>query len=457
MDRYTRIIFKYIYMNIRYVSGIIFILLPLTLLSFCNSSELPEKEELIIYFNEKASPLNDKSDLDELVELAGGRKLVLLGEATHGTSDFYSWRAAISKRLIEEKGFSFIAVEGDFASIYRLNKYVKDLPGAAGSAREVVREFDRWPQWMWANEDVVKLAEWMREYNSNLSSGERVGFYGMDVYGQWQAMEDLDTYAARYMPSYHGRIEDKLMCFAAHSDEFEYARSVARGGRSCREELEGVVELLRSNSVRLREQDERAYFRAKQNAIVVKNAEEFYRLAVIDNNESWNSRAKHMWYTVQHIMDYRSPDGKGVVWAHNTHIGDSRATPMHTEGRVNIGYLSRDDKGIENVLSVGFGTYTGRVNAGTNWGSRMNIMEIPRGMEGSYENILGSVDMEQFYLIFDEEDRQHELLKDFRGHRAIGVVYSPAHESGNYVPTVLPERYDAFIFIRETEELKPVE
>ncbi len=443
-------------MKAKYLFILLIFAVPLIFFSFCNSSGVSETERLAGYFSERARQLEDSGDLDELIELAGERDLVLLGESTHGTSDFYSWRAAISKRLIEEKGFSFIAVEGDFAAIYRLNKYVKDLPGSHSSARDVVREFDRWPPWMWANEDVVRLAEWMRDYNSNLDPDERVGFYGMDVYGQWKAMEDLDKYVASYFSDYHGRIEEKLMCFARHSDEFEYARSVARGATSCEEELKGVVELLSNYSEMLREKDERKFFRAMQNAMVVKNAEEFYRLAVQDENASWNSRATHMWHTVQHMMEYRSPDSKGIVWAHNTHVGDAQATTMRDDNRVNIGNLSRRDLGRDNVFSVGFSTYKGRVNAGSNWGSRMEVMNIPQGMEGSYEHIFGSLEMDRFYLIFDEDDREKELLREFRGHRAIGVVYHPAHERGNYVPTILPERYDAFIFIRETEELQPV-
>ncbi len=443
-------------MSPKYLLPALLFLIAFSVLAYCNNGEVSETEQLIDYFNEKAIQLEDEQDLDELVHMAGERDLVLLGEASHGTTDFYSWRASISKRLIEEKGFSFIAVEGDFAALYHLNKYVKDLPGAAGSAEEVVREFDRWPEWMWANEDIVDLAEWMREYNEGRESGDMAGFYGMDVYGHWEAMEDLDNYIRDYLPDYREKAQEKLMCFASYTDEHDYARAAARGQVDCSEELKGVVELLKDNSSRLKEESEREYFRAKQNAYVVKNAEDFYRLAPVDDNESWNSRATHMWRTVQRIASYRGEGARGVVWAHNTHIGDARATSMHDENRVNIGALSRQEMGRENVFSIGFGTYTGTVAAGSSWGSRMEIMELPEGREESYEYILGSVDLEQYFLIFDQDDRDHELLSERRGHRAVGVVYNPVHDAGNYVPTVLPERYDAFIFIRETSELQLV-
>ncbi len=414
--------------------------------------------ELVDYLSEKAVPVNDIDDLDEIIHAAGSRRLVLLGESSHGTAEFYRWRADITRRLITEKGFSFIAVEGDWASIYRLNKYVLDLPGAGSSARRILQGFDRWPEWMWANTEIEELAEWLREYNSDLPAGEKVGFYGMDVYGQWEAMDDLVEYAGEHLPGHFAEINRNLECFAAYDrDEWTYARAVTgRGHPSCEQGLVEVVEVLQAESSRLRKIDEKEFFRAKQNAWVVRNAEDFFRLAVLDNQGSWNSRATHMWETVQRLFREYGDGSKGIVWAHNTHVGDAGATTMRYQEMVNIGLLSRRELGPGQVFITGFGTLHGRVNAGSGWGSDMQIMRIPEGMQGSWEDLSGQVGHERFFLIFDEEDRNHPLLNRFIGHRAIGVVYNPRQESGNYVPSILPHRYDAFIFIRETGPLRPV-
>jgi len=217
-----------------------------------------------------------------------------------------------------------------------------------------------------------------------------------------------------------------------------------------------VVGILNDYSERLEDSGQKKYFRAKQNAIVIKNAEDFFRLAITDNTGSWNSRATHMWETVYRLLRQHGDDSKGIVWAHNTHVGDSDASSMRFQDMVNIGRLSRRELGQDKVFITGFGTFSGRVNAGSSWGSRMERMRIPGGIEGSYENIFGQIEHERFYLLFDEEDRNHNLLNEFRGHRAIGVVYNPHNETGNYVPTILPLRYDSFIFIRETNPLQPV-
>ena len=432
-----------------------FIFLLFFLSSHRNSS--PDAE-LVRFLSKKAVPVNDYGDLDDLIKIAGSRRLILLGEASHGTAEFYRWRSEITKRLIVENEISFIAVEGDWASIYRLNEYVKNAPGSPSTARRVLRTFDRWPEWMWGNTEIENLAEWLKDYNSKLPQDEKVGFFGMDVYGQWEAMEDLLEFTVKYMPDYHSEIRNKLQCFANYDrDEWRYARAVVGMGHpSCAGELSEVVELLRQMAPVLREIDENKFIRARQNAIVLKNAEDFFRLAITDNTASWNSRATHMWESVMWLLNEHGDNSKAVVWAHNTHVGDAEATTMRYQNMVNIGQLSRQFLGADEVFITGFGTNTGRVNAGSSWGSAMQQMRIPKAIEGSYENIFSQIRHEQFYLIFDDKDRNHPELMQFRGHRAIGVVYNPRYEAGNYVPTILPLRYDAFIFIRETSELKPV-
>jgi erythromycin esterase len=414
-------------------------------------------QDIVSYFTSKAIAFNDAADLDQIVEAAGQRKLALLGEASHGTHEYYHWRAEISKRLVTEYGFNFIAVEGDWASIYRLNKYVKGLEGTMSNARQVLQSFNRWPRWMWANTDILSLAEWLREHNETLLEGEKVGFYGMDVYGQWQAMEDLLDYTRKYLPEEFDNIEQRLNCFARYgSDEWVYARIVAGGQQSCEEELQGIVDILRSNRDGLIGTDEKSYFRAKQNALVVQNAESFYRLAIHSSAGSWNSRVDHMWLTVQRLLEFHGDQSRGIVWAHNTHVGDSRATTMPMRNKYNIGNLSRSSLGSENVFIVGFGTQKGKVNAGRRWGEKMQVMHVPRARRGSLDHFLGQVPYEKFFLLFNDDDRENPLLSEPMGHRAIGVTYDPYMEPGNYVSTFPARRYDALIFFQKTTALKPL-
>ncbi|MFO7720641.1 MAG: erythromycin esterase family protein [Gillisia sp.] len=198
------------------------------------------------------------------------------------------------------------------------------------------------------------------------------------------------------------------------------------------------------------------HFRAKQNALVVKNAEDYFRLAVRGGAPSWNSRAEHMWVSVKRLLDLYGPNSKGIVWAHNTHVGDARATNMASHGMVNIGSLSRQELGGANVFITGFGTYRGMVNAGSQWGSPMQIMKVPGAHNESIEFALNQVGKPAFLLIFDEIDKAHSLFAQYIGHRAIGVVYNPRNEMGNYVPTYFTQRYDSFIFINKTNALKPI-
>lgn len=439
-----------------YMKLISFILI--TLFTGCLNGQEKQNVDLAEYITGRAAELKTSDDLDQLIESAGTKKLVMLGESTHGTSEYYFWRSEISKRLIAEKGFSFIVVEGDWASIYRLNKYVKDLPGALKTASDVVKTFNRWPEWMWANEEIVELAEWLRSFNDELPIEKKIGFYGLDVYGQWDAMQKLIDYAETELPDDYEIIKANLECFLAYGyDEWQYARAVTQRGNSCEPQLNEVVDLLKAKAEVLRTIDKKKYFYAKQNALVVKNAEEYYRLAIRDGTDSWNSRVYHMDYTITRLLDYYGNDSKGIVWAHNTHIGDAGATSMFQQNMVNIGHLKRNELGRENVFLVGFSTYTGNVMAGSQWGARRQVMDIPKGQPGSIEALLNKVEKDSYYLMFTEDDRNNDELMQLRGHRAIGVVFNPTFEIRNYVPTILPERYDAFIFFRETKALTPVD
>ena len=408
-------------------------------------------------FKEKAISLANASSLDPLIAAAGSKRLVLLGEASHGTHEYYVWRDIISRRLIEEHGFNFIAVEGDFASLYKLNQYVKNVEGAGNSAREILSQLNRWPTWMWANEEVVVLIEWLRKYNDDLPQDKKVGFYGMDVYDEWHSKEMVLEMLKKTDEASLNYAKQQYNCFNPYKGEsWQYAHAVKGGKPDCAEATKKVVEYIRSNREVLGHLSNDAYFYLLQNAIVVHNAEEFYRESVSSKDAvSWNSRVFHMRETVGDLLALYGENSKGVVWAHNTHIGDASFTSMRNSGEKNIGQLKRETLGKENVFLIGFSSYKGKVIAGSSWGARMEEMTVPNAIKNSVENQLNKTGLKAFYLIFDEEDRLEKNLK-VTGHRAIGVVYNPQFDRRQFVPTIVPMRYDALIFFRETTALQPL-
>jgi erythromycin esterase-like protein len=406
-----------------------------------------------------ARPLADAGDLDPLLDAIGDARYVLLGEASHGTSEYYSWRARLSQRLIREKGFSFLAVEGDWPDCYRVNRYVKGYRGAGESAREVLHAFDRWPTWMWANWEVVALAEWLKGHNQSLDEGRKVGFYGLDVYSLWESLHSLMSYLKRTDPEALAAAERAFRCFEPYGEDVqEYARATAFVPTSCEDEVVGLLGELRGRS-KLYENDPEAAFNAEQSALVVVGAERYYRAMVRGGPESWNVRDHHMADTLDRLMvHHRARQGqrpKAIVWEHNTHIGDARATDMANAGMTNIGQLARERHEGEGVFLVGFGSYRGSVIAGRSWGAKMERMPVPEAREGSWEELLhGAVGKDGLLLLSGAEG---DALFEPRGHRAIGVVYNPAHERyGNYVTTILPERYDAFLYLDESQALHPL-
>ena len=400
-------------------------------------------------------PLENAKSLDPLIHLASDKKVVLLGEATHGTSEFYAWRDSISRRLISEHGFSFILVEGDWASLFMLNRYVKGF-SPHSSAKEVVKQFDRWPPWMWRNEEVAALAEWLREYNSGLEPDKRVGFYGMDVYDEWNSYDEVMAFLADYDTALHSDISGFYYCMKMFGrDGWQYAGAISRGYHACAPKLRQAFEHLEEKLAADEELMPYDVLYVMQNARVFKNAEKFFRKAVTDRSASWNSRVQHMFATLQNLLGFHGPDAKAIVWAHNTHIGDARFTDMHLQAQVNSGQLAREHFGAENVLLTGFGTYTGQTLAGRQWGQAMLELTLPPAVSGSFEARLHHSMPGDFFLVMNPQLRQHPYIGEQSGHRAAGVVYNPEHEHmGNYVPSIPGSRYDVFIFFEKTSALR---
>jgi erythromycin esterase len=410
---------------------------------------------LIDQIKARSLPLRAERDLDPLLERIGGARYVLLGEASHGTSEYYTWRAAISRRLIEEKGFSFIAVEGDWPDCYRVNRYVKGYRDAGTDARAVLHAFTRWPTWMWANEEIVALAGWLRDHNRDRPPAERVGFYGLDVYSLWDSLYAVMSYLRHVDPSALPAARAAYHCFEPYGEDVQdYARATLLVPESCQDEAVHLLAEMRRRGPTYPDGGREEAFQAEQNALVIKNAEEYYRAMVRGGPDSWNVRDLHMNETLDRLMRLHGPAARGIVWEHNTHVGDARYTDMADEAMVNVGQLVREGHAEEGVVLVGFGSYQGTVIAGKEWEAPMERMPVPPGREGSWEQVLHAAGPENRLLVFDDPTRE---MLEVRGHRAIGVVYHPEYEHfGNYVPTVLPRRYDAFLFLDRTTALRPL-
>ncbi len=365
------------------------------------------------------------NDLTPLLKDINGRRIAMLGEASHGTHEYYTWRTAISKRLIQEQGFNFIAVEGDWPDCYKINRYIKGYKDAGDDIAAILNTFDRWPTWMWANWEVAALAEWLREYNKGLPAERKIGFYGLDVYSLWDSMKAMIDYLEREDPQTARSVRKAIQCFEPYREnEHLYARhSLTK--HSCRDEVWSLLREIRMKA-QLTDGDREASFNTEQNALVAVNAEKYYSSMMGFDDKSWNVRDTHMMETLHRLLQFHGMDAKGIVWEHNTHIGDARATDMKGAGMVNIGQLARGQYGTHNVYLCGFASYQGTVIAGDEWGKPMRVMDVPEAREGSIEEMLHEESNHNRYLLFgkQQDNRYYDRIR----HRAIGVVYNPLLE-----------------------------
>lgn len=423
---------------------------------------LPGTDDLAAMVRAAAQPLHGPADLDPLMERIGDARLVLLGEASHGTSEYYTWRAALSRRLIREKGFSFVAVEGDWPDCYRVNRYVKGYEDSGESAYEVLHAFDRWPTWMWANREVEEFTEWLRRRNFILPEERKVGFYGLDVYSLWDSLRAVLEYLEDADGGAVEAARAALRCFEPFGgDVQDYAWHTMMVPDACEDDVVELLRALRGAAPQFQNDGRESYFDAEQNAFVAKNAERYYRAMVRSNASSWNVRDEHMADTLDRLLAHHGPDARAIVWEHNTHIGDSRHTDMARAGMHNIGRLARERHERDGAVLVGFGGYRGSVIAGRAWNAPMERMPVPEAIPGSWEDVMRRAAMANgsgsgAMLLMLEDLRNSEVATQARGHRAIGVVYDPDHERGNYVPSSLPWRYDAFLFFENTRALRPI-
>jgi erythromycin esterase-like protein/predicted phosphoribosyltransferase len=408
----------------------------------------------------------NEHDYDALLALIGPARFALLGEASHGTQEFYRERAAITRRLITEKGFTAIAVEADWPDAWRVNRYVRGQPGDADAA-SALSGFKRFPAWMWRNTEVRDFVEWLRDYNTGRSAESQVGFYGMDLYSLFTSMHEVLAYLDRIDPEAAQRARYRYSCFdhaAEDSQAYGYAASFGLAP-SCED---AVVQQLREMTQRMADQpippgmERDEAFHAQQNARLVRNAEEYYRTMFHARVSSWNLRDSHMVETLQALERHLTANAAGAlpriaVWAHNSHLGDAAATEMGERGEWNVGQLMRDRYGAD-AVRIGFSTHHGSVTAASNWEQPPQRKRVRDGLPASWEDLFHQTGSPRFLLALQGNAALSKLAEPLRLQRAIGVIYRPETErQSHYFHTHLASQFDVMIHIDETSALEPLD
>lgn len=401
---------------------------------------------------------------DRIVNWIGEAEVVLLGEASHGTHDFYAVRAALTRRLIEERQFSAVAIEGDWPDAYQVNRYVQGLGGKDPIA--VLANFARFPSWMWRNTAVAEFISWLHEHNAGRPEQRRAGFYGIDLYSLHASMRAVVEYLQTVDPAAAQSARASYSCFEHFGEDLErYAWVAGREATaSCAEAVARQLMTLRERRADwLRHDGPMAhddYFYAEQNARLAQNAERYYRTMLEGHVESWNIRDQHMAETIGELQAYlgrRGLPAKLVVWAHNSHLGDARATELGRTGELNVGQLVRERLGAAAKL-VGFTTYSGTVIAASEWGGRAAVKRVQPALDGSFEDLFHRAGVSRFFLPMDSGERLRELLTAERLERAIGVIYRPEQERwSHYFHARMAEQFDAVLHLDETHALEPLE
>lgn len=409
----------------------------------------------------QASPLSGGTqDFDDVMDLIGDATIVMLGEASHGTAEFYATRARLTQRLISEKGFNLVAIEGDWPDSLGVNRFVKDGPG---TALDSLRGFKRYPTWMWRNTVVLSFIDWLRAHNDTLPDETRnVGFYGLDVYSLHASMEAVLRFLRRVDPMAAQVAKERFACFEPFGEDTQqYALQAHYLSQSCEDEVVATLKDLQQRRWRyVSETSSQTVFEAEMNALAVLDAERYYRTMMRSDTQSWNLRDQHMASVLDRLLAHFGPDTKAILWEHNTHIGDFRATGEARSGYLNVGQLVRERYG-DLAVAVGFGTHRGTVTASSEWDGIAQFKQVPPARPGSYEDIFHQAGIPNFYLRLkglDPADMPNAWLYQPQDERAIGVVYFPEREDyGNYLSSRLAERYDAYFFFDESLAVEPLD
>jgi erythromycin esterase-like protein/predicted phosphoribosyltransferase len=414
----------------------------------------------------RARPLTGHpSDYDVLVDAAARARVVLIGEATHGTHEFYRHRALITGRLIAEQGFSAVAVEADWPDAYRVNRYVRGA-GRDADATDALSDFKRFPAWMWRNADVLDFVGWLRSHNERRPERDRAGFYGLDLYSLRASAEAVLAYLAKVDPAAATRARDRYACFDRFEAELrDYAHATGWGlTPSCEREAVSQLVELRRRAAEYAGRDGRIaaddYFFAEQNARLVTNAEAYYRTMLGGRISSWNLRDRHMADTLRELrrfLDGTPRAGRVVVWAHNSHLGDARATEMGEHGELNLGQLVREEFGAE-AISIGFTTHTGTVTAATGWDGPALRRPVRPSLAGSLERWFHDTGVPRFLLSLRNDPELQTIFAVPRLERAIGVIYAPDTERrSHYFHARLADQFDYVLHFDDTRAVEPLE
>lgn len=412
-----------------------------------------------------AQPLDSDTAVAGLLEAIGhDQSLVLIGEATHGTREFYRIRADLTRALIEQRGFTVVAVEADWPDAYRANRWVRGL-GSDDTAESALADFTRFPRWMWRNREVVRFLRWLRDANAGREPGARAGFYGLDLYSLHRSMALVIEYLDAVDSAAAQRAREQYACFDRYGDDpqaYGYAATI-NVSRSCEDEAVRQLLDLRRHRDEYLGRDGRpaaeALFSAEQNARVVRDAEAYYRSMFRGRAESWNLRDAHMMTTLEALLAHEPAAGgpaKAVVWAHNSHLGDARATSMAAGGELNLGQLVRERFG-EAACLIGMTTHRGAVTAAREWGQPAEHRSVRPSLPGSYERIFHDTGLPMFLLRLRERPLVTALGRP-RLERAIGVLYKPETERGShYFSARLPDQFDVVVHVDSTRALEPLE
>ena len=427
---------------------------------------LPE----LIYDSSEHFTEIDSANLDGLLERIGDSRLVLLGEATHGTAEFYDMRSRITRELIEKKGFNIIAVEADWPDATSINHFVRGAshnPFQSVVHRSVSKNkpFSGFPAWMWANQSVLAFVNWLKNYNQSVSSVEQaVGFYGLDIYNMYGSIEAVLDYLQGVDPKAAEAARWSYGCLRPWVDDPSSYSHFMKSGRyrGCGREVSTVLNALRNNhtfySQADSETDRQGYFYAVQNARLVRNGERYFRSLYQANNNPWNRRDQNMIDTLMAILNYHGRSSKAVVWAHNSHVGDARATEMNAHGQFNLGQKVRETF-ADGAYLIGFGTDHGTVAAASEWGAPMKVMQVTPSQKDSVERLFHDVKTDNFMLPLRKpvQDITRKKLLAERLQRAIGTTYDPENELiKHYSYASIPRQFDEYIWFDETHAVKPL-
>jgi len=422
------------------------------------SFTLPE----LIYDSSEHFSSIDSANLDGLLERIGDSRLVLMGEASHGTAEFYDMRARITRELIEKRGFDIVAVEADWPDAAMIDYFIRGSGHKPAFNNKPSPDFS---SWMWANHSVLAFTHWLKDYNRSFhSADDAVGFYGLDLYNMFGSMKAVLDYLQDVDPKMAEVARWRYGCLMPWAnDPSLYSRDMQSGRyRGCEYEVSAVWRDLQKKRGFYRETDREVdrqrYFYAEQNARLVRNAERYYRTMSGARNDSWNQRDRNMLETLLAILDYRGQTSKAVVWAHNSHIGDARATDMRLRGQLNLGQLARETFG-DNAYLIGFGTDHGTVAAASEWGGAMKVMQVRPSHIDSYERLFHDVKTDNFLLPLRNpiQDITRKKLLEKRLQRAIGTTYGPEEElKKHYYYASLPRQFDEYIWFDETRAVKPL-